>query len=125
MKRSAAVLIFSICFLCSQAQRIQIIVPKQVVAGEAFQIQYIIADPSELVTVIPPQFDNLQLISGPNYYKGNSLVNGKTQAIENITYTLVPAKEGAIKINSLTARFKNGIEEKTDEVVISVLPQPK
>ena len=125
MKRSAAVLIFSICFLCSYAQKIQVIVPKQVVAGNAFQIQYIVADPSELINISPPLFDNLQLISGPNYYKGNSLVNGKTQAIENITYTLVPAKEGAIKINSLIARLKNGIEEKTDEVMISVLPQPK
>jgi hypothetical protein len=125
MKSAAAVLFLLICFLCSHSQKIQIIVPKQVVAGNAFQIQYIINDPSGLADISIPGFDNLKLISGPNYYKGNSLVNGKTQAIENITFTLVPLKEGAIKITRLTARFKNDNEEKRDEVVINVNPQPK
>jgi hypothetical protein len=77
------------------------------------------------MNIIAPQFDNLLLVSGPNYYKGNSLMNGKTQAIENITYTLVPSKEGVTRISPLTVRFKNGYEEKSDEVIINVVPQPK
>lgn len=99
--------------------------PKQVVAGNAFQIQYIITDPLEFSNISSPQFENLHLISGPNYYKGNSLVNGKTQAIENITYTLVSPKEGAVKIEPITIRFKNGNEEQSDEVIIKVIPEPK
>jgi hypothetical protein len=125
MKRPAAVFVFLISFLCSQSQKIQTIVPKQVVVGNAFQIQYIIADPSALENIIAPQFDNLQLISGPNYYKGNSTINGKTQLIENITYTVVPLKTGAIKISSLTAKFKNGDDEKSDEIMINAIPQPR
>lgn len=125
MKRVVAVLFPFICFLCAYSQKVQTIAPKQVVAGNAFQIQYIIAEPSESINILAPQFDNLTLVSGPNYYKGNSLVNGKTEAIENITYTLVSLKEGTINIHPLSVKFKNGNEEKSDEVIINVVPQPK
>jgi hypothetical protein len=125
MKKTGVALIFFLSSLAIHAQRIQAIVPSQVVAGNAFQIQYIINDPSDFLEINTPQFDNLQLISGPNYYKGNSLVNGKKQSIENVTYTVVPTKSGMIRINSVTARFKNNEEEKSDEISIRVLPQPK
>jgi len=125
MKKTGIALIFFLSSLYVQAQRIQAIVPSQVVAGNAFQIQYIIIDPSDFLEINAPQFDNLQLISGPNYYKGNSLVNGKKQSIENVTYTVVPTKSGMIRINSVTARFKNNEQEKSDEISIRVLPQPK
>jgi len=125
MKKTGVALIFFLSSLAIHAQRIQAIVPSQVVAGNAFQIQYIINDPSDFLEINTPQFDNLQLISGPNYYKGNSLVNGKKQSIENVTYTVVPTKSGMIRINSVTARFKNNEEEKSDEIFIHVLPQPK
>ena len=125
MKKTGIALIYFLSSLCVHAQRIQAIVPSQVVAGNAFQIQYIIIDPSDFLEINTPQFDNLQLISGPNYYKGNSLVNGKKQSIENVTYTVVPTKPGVIRINSVTARFKNNEVEKSDEISIRVLPQPK
>jgi hypothetical protein len=124
MKRPAAVFILLFFVLGINAQKVQIIVPKQVVAGNAFQVQYVIADPSAFETITAPQFDNLQLVSGPNYYKGNSSVNGKPQAIENIAYTVVPLKAGTVKIGPATIKFKNG-EEKTDAVIINVIPQPK
>jgi hypothetical protein len=125
MKRPATVFVFLIFFLRGYAQKIQAIVPKQVVAGNAFQIQYIIAEPSSLDKIDPPQFDNLRLISGPNFYKGNSFVNGKTQAIENIAYTVVPLNAGMVKISPLIVKFKNGDEENSNEIVINVIPQPK
>ncbi|MBO9683470.1 MAG: BatD family protein, partial [Flavisolibacter sp.] len=125
MKRIAAVFILVLFILYSNAQRIQIIVPKQVVVGNAFQIQYVIDDPSSFETISTPRFDNLQLISGPNYYKGNSSVRGKTQAIENITYTVVPLKAGMVRIAPLIAKFKNGDEETTNEVRLTAIPPPK
>lgn len=125
MKKLAVVAFFSFSFLWTRSQKIQTIVPKQVVAGNAFQIQYIITDGLELANINPPQFENLQLVSGPNYYKGNSLVNGKAQAIENITYTLVSLQEGQIKIKPISVRFKNGDEERSDEVMVNVIPEPQ
>jgi hypothetical protein len=76
------------------------------------------------VDIINPSFDGLQLVAGPNHYKGSSLVNGQAQQIENITYTVVPLKAGIIKIDPLIVKFKNGEDEKSDEITISVNPQP-
>jgi hypothetical protein len=125
MKRVAAVFIIVLFVLYSKAQGIQTIVPKQVVAGNAFQIQYIVGEPSSFETITAPGFNNLRLISGPNYYKGNSLVNGKVQPIENITYTVVPLRVGIIKIDGARIRFKDGSEKTTSEVMVTAIPQPK
>ena len=120
-------LVFVLLFFCywGQSQKVQAIVPGQVVVGNAFQLQYIIKDPSTFVSITPPQFENLQLVSGPNYYKGSSIVNGKEEQIENITFTVVPIKPGKAKINAIIARFKNNEEQKSDDIILLVLPQPK
>jgi hypothetical protein len=112
-------------FTASQAQRVKTIVPPSVVIGNAFQIQYVITDPSNLLTLSTPALDSFKVVSGPNRYRGNSMVNGKSVPIENITYTVVPVSTGHLKIPALTASFKNSAEEKTKEVAILVLPQPK
>lgn len=123
MKGTSAALFFFISSLC-HAQRIQVIVPKQTVEGNAFQIQYVITGPSGLADITNPSFEGLQIVAGPNHYEGSSLVNGQAQQIENITYTVVPLKTGIIKIDPLIVKFKNGEEEKSDEKTISVNPQP-
>ncbi|MGZ3939140.1 MAG: BatD family protein, partial [Flavisolibacter sp.] len=125
MKRPVLVLVLLFCFLWVQSQKIQVIVPGQVVVGNAFQLQYIINDPGAFVGITSPQLENLRLVSGPNYYKGTSLVNGKEEQIENITFTVVPLKPGKVRINAITARFKNSEERKSDDIVLTVLPQPK
>ncbi|HWJ91857.1 MAG TPA: BatD family protein, partial [Flavisolibacter sp.] len=124
MKKHLSV-IFLFLFFGARAQKIQTIVPTQpVVVGNAFQIQYIIQEPSSLVNLTPPSFDGVQVVSGPNHYKGTTIVDGRSVAIENITYTLVPIKTGFLKINGLTAAFRSG-DEKTDDAIVEVVPQPK
>ena len=125
MKKQSVILIFLLYFLHCSAQKVQTIVPTQVVAGNAFQIQYIVAEPPNLVNLSTPQFENLRLVSGPNYYKGNSVVNGRMEPIQNITYTVIALKPGPVKIDGVTAKFRNNISEKTDDVIINVVPQPK
>ncbi|HEV7621310.1 MAG TPA: hypothetical protein VGO09_06250 [Flavisolibacter sp.] len=108
------------------AQEIQTIVRNDsVVTGTAFQVQYIIANPTELTRVIPPSFDSMQLISGPHYYKGTAIIEGKPQPIENITYTLVPLVKGLIKLGGITAQFKNGTDKKSNDVFIKAISPPK
>jgi hypothetical protein len=112
--------------LCCPAQQVQTVVPRQaVVVGNAFQIQYIITQPSDLIEASRPTFDNLRLVSGPNYYRGNGLVDGKMQAIENITYTLVPLRTGSIKIGGIEASFRNRGKIKSADAVITVAAAPK
>lgn len=112
-------------FFCCYAQRIQTIVPNQpVVVGNAFQVQYVISNPSDLVKITSPSFEDLRLVSGPNHYLGNAFISGKMQEIENITYTVVPLKTGKIIIKGIVANFKNG-GEKSNDVAIQVIPQPR
>ena len=108
------------------AQSIQVIVPSQpVVVGTAFQVQYIITDPSEFAEASTPVFDNCQLISGPHIYKGNAVIEGKVQPIQNIAYTLVPLKTGLIRIGGINVHFKSLPDLQSADAGVTVVPQPK
>jgi hypothetical protein len=125
MKRLIVVCCLLVCFVAG-AQRIRTIVPREaVVIGTAFQVQYIITDPTDLTGIIPPVFDSVELVSGPNHYKGNALVDGRQQPIENITYTLVATRLGVQKIGSIRAQFKGLPEQKANDVLITVTAAPK
>lgn len=125
MKRP--ILFCNALLVCLQlaAQKIQTIVPEQpVVVGNAFQIQYVLSEPSDFVTVITPPFENLRLISGPDYYKINSEGNAKMQGIKNITYTVIPLKTGRIPVKGILVQFKDA-EIKSADAVVTVVPQPR
>src|SRR5579875_2338400 len=124
MKPVAIAYFFLFLLNHAAAQKIQTIVPKQVTEGTAFQIQYIVTEPSNLISVNPPAFDSLQLVSGPNYYHGNTIIDGKLQPIKNIAYTVVCPKIGKLKINGITANFKNAPEQKSNDVFIIVVAAP-
>lgn len=120
---------FIVCLLIGcrvWSQNVEIIVPKgEVVLGTAFQVQYVITDPSDLTGATEPVFDNCTVISGPNIYKGIAEVNGKLQPIQNIAYTLVPTRVGVLKISGIIARYKNDQEIKSADAGITVIPQPR
>lgn len=125
MKRLGTILFFLISYQCL-SQKIEVIVPTQpVVVGTAFQVQYIITEPSQLVAATTPVFDSCRLISGPNIYKGNAVIDGKLQPIQNITYTLVPTQTGVLRIGSIKASYKNFPDEQSSDAGITVVPQPK
>ncbi len=113
-------------FLDADAQKIQTIVPKQpIIIGNAFQLQYAITNAAEFESMLPPVSDSIQLVSGPNYYKGSMMINGKMQPVLNISFTMVASALGQIKIKSVAANLKNGEVQNTVDVFITVLPQPK
>ena len=125
MKPFGTILFLLISWQC-WSQKVEVIVPAQpVVVGTAFQVQYIITEPAELVAATTPVFDSCRLISGPNIYKGNAVVNGRLQPIQNITYTLVPTQTGVLRIGSIKASYKNFPDEQSSDAGITVVPQPK
>ena len=67
----------------------------------------------------------MEVVSGPNHYKGDAVVDGRIQPIENITYTLVALKNGTIKIPGLTAVFKNGLKISSVAENIDVILPPQ
>lgn len=124
MKRVVPVLLSFLLYYVTAAQKVQVIAPsKPVVAGTAFQLQIVITDTEHFIELLQPQFDSLSVISGPNYYKGETIINGKTHPIKNITYTLVSDKTGRIRIKGISARFIDS-EERTGDIFITVISQP-
>lgn len=113
------------CYLLSAAQEVRTIIPQQpVIIGNAFQVQYIITDPSTFESIQPPLSDSIELISGPNIYNGNMLISGKMQPIRNVTFTLVAKFHGKVRVREVMAIFKNG-QHRTTAGFINVLPQYK
>lgn len=64
--------------------------PEPVVAGEAFQVQYILEGGDKNSMIQTPVFDNFRLISGPNIYTGTS---GSRQ-VKNFVFTLEAGSTG-------------------------------
>ena len=68
---------FSIAFLlCSALLQAQVsfktVVPQQpLVAGESFQVQYILEDADNASSLKPPVFKNFRYVAGPNLYTGS------------------------------------------------------
>ncbi len=92
-----------------KAQRaIQTIVTQgPVVAGEAFQVQYVIEGLEKEDEFFAPDFSEFRLISGPNTYNGTALVAGGTKKLKNIVFTLVAIKPGKFIIPGASARLEN------------------
>src|SRR6476661_5247329 len=107
-------------------QKVQLIVPGQpVIVGTAFQVQYVITNPTELLEASQPIFDSCQVISGPNVYRGDALIDGRLQPIENITYTLQPKTVGVLRIGAITVMFKGGGQVVSSNGGITSVPPPR
>ena len=125
MKQSAVILL-SLIIGTAAAQKVQTIIPSRpVIEGTAFQIQYVISNPSEVMSVYPPDFDSLQLISGPNHYKGVTVIDGKPQTIHNLAYTVLAKKPGKYSIEGPDITFKNFTHQRGQDVQITVIAAPK
>jgi len=111
---------------CLPAQVVQVLLPqKGVVAGVAFQVQYLVTQPDAISAIGNPVFDRLQLVSGPVRYKGHSNVGGVQQPILNLAYTVVAAKAGRYTIPSLEVAWTNGSVVRSKPAGMTVYPAPK
>ena len=120
MRKTAAIFTFLALITAGHAQVIfKTIVPQRpVVAGESFQVQYIIEDGDRTITVKPPVFSNFRFVAGPNIYMGSvSTMNG-VKPLHNTVYTLEAVRPGrfmipgaAITVDGKTIRSNNAIIE--------------
>jgi hypothetical protein len=98
--------------------------PTPVVAGTAFQVQYVIRDPAGYVSASTPVFDSCKVVSGPHFYKGTTSANGKTEPILNITYTLIANAQGTIDLGRLVVHYKDGSDKISSEGRVLIIPPP-
>ena len=116
----AGIIIFFFQFFLSvQAQiNFKTIVPQQpVVAGESFQVQYVIEDGDLSMIVKPPAFENFRFVTGPNIYSGSvSKING-TALLRNTVYTLKAVRLGKFLVPGATINLDGQIIKSNDAFV--------
>jgi BatD DUF11 like domain len=75
-----------------------------VVAGESFQVQYVIGELDKNDEFFTPDFNQFRFISGPNIYEASVLSANGPQKLKNIVYTLVAIRPGKFIIPGASAR---------------------
>jgi len=93
-----------LCWNCLLAQvSFRAVVPQQpVVAGEAFQVQFILEGGEKGAVIQPPSFNGCRLISGPNIYNGTLPSGNGVITVRNFVYTLEAAKPGKLYLPGTT-----------------------
>src|SRR5688500_12047396 len=98
--------LFLLLYLLPGAQKLQTIVPDEpVVVGTAFQVQYVLTGDKLPDRMEPPLFGGFRLVSGPHTYTGRTTSDEGSQAVRNITYTLVPLEKGTIPVEGIIAYY--------------------
>jgi len=75
-----------------------------VVAGESFQVQYVISELDKADEFFAPDFNQFRFVSGPNIYEASVLGANGAQKLKNIVYTLVAIRPGKFIIPGASAR---------------------
>jgi hypothetical protein len=99
------------------------IVPQQsIIAGESFQVQYVLEDVKKSVNINPPPFAGFRFVTGPNGYSGTiSTING-SKPVYNVVYTLEAVKPGKFDIPGAAAII-NGKIYRSNDVSVEVISQ--
>lgn len=97
------------------------IVPQlPVVAGESFQVQYIIEDGEKAINVRPPVFTNFRFVAGPSIYTGSVSTSDGIKPLKNSVYTLEAIRPGKFIIPGATT-IVNGKLIRSNEAVVEVI----
>ncbi len=100
------------------------IVPQQpVIAGESFQVQYILEGADKKSVISPPLFRGFRLISGPNIYTGNVKSATGSIPVRNFVYTLEAPKTGRFIIPAAVMMLDNMSISSREAIVEVILPQ--
>jgi len=119
---------FSIAFLlCSALLQAQVsfktVVPQQpLVAGESFQVQYILEDADNASSLKPPVFKNFRYVAGPNLYTGSVPSVHGSKPLRNFVYTLEATRPGRFMIPGTTIVADGQLLQSSD-VWVKVITQ--
>ena len=72
--------------------------------GERFSYTVTISGGITLPDIIPPDFEGLQVISGPSSISSTEIINGRTSRTNTLTYSLRALREGKITIKPARAK---------------------
>lgn len=87
--------------------------------NDLLQIQFRIENASELESLVPPNFDQFTIVSGPNQEIGRFSFNGKIQEFTAISYYLRPLASGKFVISGAKA-VVDGKEYRSNSISVEV-----
>ncbi|MCG2617610.1 BatD family protein [Terrimonas sp. NA20] len=93
-----------LCLLNAQVSLKTIVTQGPVVAGESFQVQYVLEDEGSEADFFQPDFKPFRVISGPNAYAGVNYGDKGAINVKNITFTLLATKEGLYAIPAASVK---------------------
>ncbi len=80
-----------------------------VIAGEAFQVQYVLEDAEPEIDFFQPDFRQFRFVSGPNTYSGVSYGTDGPKRLKNIAFTLVALKEGRYIVPGASVKLRGQV----------------
>jgi len=97
------------------------IAPQQpIVAGESFEVQYIIEGEENIESFTAPAFTGFRFVTGPHVYKGSLIDLNIAKPLINTVYTLASVKPGRYVIHGAKA-LVNGSEIKSNDIFVEVI----
>jgi hypothetical protein len=122
MKRllPAIFIIFAFTAAKSQSDFQTIVTQGPIVAGESFQVQYVLENTDKDNEFFAPDFKGFRFVSGPNIYTGTAYGAGRTRKLKNIVYTLVATGPGKFVIPGASARIENRLI-KSGNILLEVI----
>ena len=86
---------------------------------DLLEIEFKVSNAEYIESIIPPDFKNFSIVSGPNLQRGMNSMNGKTDTYVSISFMLKPLKPGTYKIGLARAKA-DGKEYSTKPVTIKI-----
>lgn len=122
LMRSLAIISLILFPLFADAQVVfKTVVPQQpVVAGESFQVQYIIEEAEDVANFMAPVFPHFRLVTGPNIYHGNTVTLGRSRTLRNTVYTLEATKTGKFRIPGAAATVNGELVKSPDQQIVVI-----
>jgi hypothetical protein len=122
MKGLILFLLFCIVFYSGMAQvSFRTIAPQQpVLAGESFEVQYILEGGDNIESFTAPAFTGFRFVTGPHIYKGSLIDRNLARPLINTVYTLASLKPGRYIIHGAKAMV-NGSEINSNDVFVEVI----
>ena len=117
---SLSLLLLSHTCIHSQKDFQTIVTQGPIVAGESFQVQYVLEETDKENEFFVPDFKGFRFVSGPNIYSGSVYGTGGARKLKNIVYTLAATRSGKFIIPGAAARVENRLI-KSGNILINVI----
>src|SRR5258705_9721788 len=108
--------LLTVCFSAGAQINYRTVAPQvAVIAGESFEIQYILEGEGKIETFTAPAFSGFRFVTGPHIYTGSVIDLNIARPLVNTVYTLAAIKPGRYLVHGAKA-IVSGSEINSNDV---------